>query len=225
MLGCLLLIVMLNQQFYSWLALLIGRDALQQVLSETDLACLLTLGICTILIFLFAEHMVELDIKVDEMDTSPEDYSVWVSNIPIFVPNLSPYDPEQQLTTFFETAFKREMKVAEICLCYNLGPMNLMKHAKKELLESYRNYYQDRDRKRVVSEILFNTNQLPYQMHEYYGVLPSSEANDKLKLKNIEEGYVEELQTINQTINRGYFSSDLLFLGKAVISFEFQDMK
>jgi hypothetical protein len=62
---------------------------------ETDLACLLVSVLSTLVIFIFAEYMVNLEIVVDELDTSPEDYSLWVSNIPLAVPNLGrPYDPE-----------------------------------------------------------------------------------------------------------------------------------
>lgn len=71
--------------------------------------------------------------------------------------------------------------------------MMLLKQTKRELLEAYRKYYLDRDRKQIVSSILFNTEELPFQMQEFYGVLPSSEARDKLRLKNIEECYQEEL--------------------------------
>ena len=62
-------------------------------------------------------------------------------------------------------------------------------------------------------------------MKEYYGVLPTAEAKEKLKLRNIEEGYVQELQTINNIIDRGYSSNDLLFLGEAIVSFESQQSK
>lgn len=69
------------------------------------------------------------------MDTSPEDYSLWVSNIPLAVPNMGcPYDPEAELRRFFEGSFKQELKVAEVCLCYNLLPLTLLQHTKKQLL-------------------------------------------------------------------------------------------
>lgn len=38
--------------------------------------------------------MVNLEIVVDEADTSPEDYSVFVRNIPIVFPNSSTKNPE-----------------------------------------------------------------------------------------------------------------------------------
>lgn len=40
-------------------------------------------ALCTLVILCFSFYMRELAIKVDEKDTSPEDYSVLVKNIPI----------------------------------------------------------------------------------------------------------------------------------------------
>lgn len=95
LLGSLLLIVLFYRFAFDSLAKRIGSSQHILGLSKTDVCSLLVTVVCTALIHIFASYMVELDIRVDEMDTSPEDYSVWISNIPISVPQLSSYDPEQ----------------------------------------------------------------------------------------------------------------------------------
>jgi hypothetical protein len=100
--------------------------------------------------------------------------------------------------------------------------MSLLKTTKRQLIEEYKQYYQERNRKQILSSILFNSNELPFEMHEYYGVLPSAEAKEKLKLKDIEERYVEEIETFNKGIDEGYTSNNMLFLGEAIVSFETQ---
>jgi hypothetical protein len=76
--------------------------------------------------------------------------------------------------------------VVDVCLCYNLVPLSLLKTTKRQLIEEYKGYYQDRNRKQILSSILFDSSELPFERQEYYGVLPTSEAKEKLCLKDIE---------------------------------------
>jgi hypothetical protein len=66
------------------------------------------------------------------------------------------------------------MKVIDVSPCFNLVPLSMLKVSKRNLIEEYKQYFLERNKKRIISEILFNSNELPFEMHEYYGVIPTS---------------------------------------------------
>lgn len=129
--------------------------------------------------------------------------------------------------SFFEKSYKIPLKVEEVCLYYNLVPLNCIETHKKKAIDMFKAITPTR---RIPYEsivnFLFKGQEAPKQLTEYHGVIPNTEARVQAKFttKNPEDFCKEKINMLTRRIDEGYANNQLLFIGEAVLSFETQDM-
>lgn len=137
MLALFYLLSITSKQVYQWTMKNTGKKFSSVMSSQTDLLCLNVFLVCSLVMLMFAKHMVNLAVEVDEIDTSPEDYSVLVKNIPLVL-SEKPMNIEEELLGFFEKSYKIPLKIEEVCLYYNLVPLNCIETHKRKAIDMFK---------------------------------------------------------------------------------------
>lgn len=144
-----------------------------------------------------------------------------VKNIPILYDDESDgFRVETELINYFEKFFNKGLKVAEVCLYYNLVPLNILTRIKEESIKKMKQSYARKGSnftKKLM--VLFNDTEDLKILNIYTGVSPKSEANNEktvMRRKDEVDGMKEGICRLNTAIDNGYSNNKqtrLLFLG------------
>lgn len=86
------------------------------------------------------------------------------------------------------------VKVASISCCYNLVPLRKFQSRKKDQFKRLKLYQTMKEKKKRLSKVLFNSEDLPSELSEYHGVKTSDK---EIEMADFEENVKGNISSIN----------------------------